>query len=128
MPTRAQLGAGIGSGSLGLLTAEGIQQSAERGVIAQRQADIVAVGSAGLSLWAAVFGELGYLPLSTPATIGLGGFGAGTAGWYAGRRGGIAPRIIATVPDTVNITGPVISAVVFTSVLIGASTLAGLLR
>lgn len=128
MVTSSQVGTGVGAGSVGLLTAEGVQQSAERGVLTQRQADWAAVGVSGIPLWAAVFGELGYLPIGGHAALGLGGFGTGTAVWYAGRRTGVAPRLVATTPDTVNLTGPLISAAVFTSVGIGVATLSGLLR
>lgn len=128
MVHRSTAGVGIGAGGVGLLAAEGIQQAAERAVISQRTADLAALGTAGVALWGAIANELGYVSIGTGASAGLAGFGLGTLAWYGGRRAGVAPRLVATVPQEVNLTGPLISAAVFTTVGAGAVTAVGLLR
>lgn len=126
--TARGVGVGVGGAGVGVLAGEGIQQSAERGIVSQRAADFTALGVSGSTLWLAIASELGYVGISPHASATLGGVGIGTAGWYVGRRAGIAPRLVANVPNEINLAGPFVSFLVFSAVGAGVLTLTGLVN
>lgn len=128
MVTSRQVGAGVGAAGVGVIAAEGVQQGAEREVYSQRAADLGAIGVSGVPVSLAALGQLGVIDLNASSTVGLAGFGTGTALWYAGRRTDVAPRIVLGFPDEVSLTRPFASLVVFSLVGAGVATIVGTAR
>lgn len=117
------VGAGITGSSLGLVGGELEAQAVERGFITQRTGNVLAMSSTVSSLGVAglALTDTVALPGGTaPFALGL---GWGSAIWYLGRQEGLFPRITLDPPQEVSLTGPFISAVVFTGVALSASWL-----
>lgn len=114
--------AAAGGIGVGVLAGEGIQQSAERNITTQRTSDLAAVGVSTTGVGLAALDAAGVVRV--PGAPAFAGVGVGTAGWYAGRRAGVAPRLTASVPNEINLAGPFVSLLVFGAVASGVSAIA----
>lgn len=122
--TAAQVGAGVGGASIGVLGAEGIQHAERRGIVSDRTGTLVAtgIGVGTIGLGAASLAGIAPIPPEVAATVG--GYGLGSSAWYTAREGGIAPRLTIDVPAEVNLADPLVTAAVFGIVGVAATTAA----
>lgn len=120
------VGAGVGGASLGIGGGEVMRRAVETGQLTPRQGAAAATIGAGIAGGVATADFIGLVDL--PARLGpiIGGYGVGSAAWYAARSVDLAPRLVFNVPQEVNLADPLVTAFTLGVVGVAASTLLGI--